>query len=141
MFDPTPEQIEAAAEALAESQEGAGRWAQWDESFREMSGLRGDARAALVAAAGAAPREAKREDMIAAIAGGTITVPGGYGELQRDDAENIIDALMPTLAAPMQVDEAFEKWHAGWWQNALNVIAKANAQAAFHAGWLRGGGQ
>lgn len=43
----TEEDVEAAAESLAETQEGPGRWDMWDEDFREMSGLRLDARAAL----------------------------------------------------------------------------------------------
>ena len=37
--------------------------------------------------------------LVDSIAGGTITVPGGYGELQRDDAESIVDALLPALTA------------------------------------------
>ncbi len=30
---------------------------------------------------------------------------------------------------------AFADWHESWWKNEPNVIAKANAQDAFFAGW------
>ncbi len=41
--------------------------------------------------------EKARERIIEAIAGGTITVPGGYGNLERDDAENIADAAIDAI--------------------------------------------
>lgn len=139
MIDPTPEQIEAAGYAIYVERYGEDSgWNKWKHHYLPQ------ARAALMAAAGAAPQEAKREDMITAIAGGTITVPGGYGELQRDDAENIIDALMPTLATPVQVDEAklaeviFNAWY-GFDPRKKSKPEREAAKAV--AEWLRGGGQ
>lgn len=41
--------------------------------------------------------EKARERIIEAIAGGTITVQGGYGNLERDDAENIADAAIDAI--------------------------------------------
>lgn len=35
-----------------------------------------------------------RERLVESIAGGTISIPGGYGELARDDAENIVDTVV-----------------------------------------------
>jgi len=40
-----------------------------------------------------------RARMVESIAGGTISVPGGYGDLARDDAEHIVDAILDELAA------------------------------------------
>lgn len=50
----------------------------------------------------------KRAEMIDSIAGGTISVPGGYASLERDDAENIVDAIL----ARFDVTER-DKWEYG----------------------------
>ncbi len=105
--EPTSEQIMAALGYIDKTIDNCQDLSPdlaWDNS--EVLEMLAQVRAELVAAAGAAPQERNREEMIAAIAGGTITVPGGYGELQVDDAENIVDALLPALTAPVQVDEA-----------------------------------
>ena len=50
--EPTPEEVEAGAQALADYQEGEGTWAWWSVGERERSGLRGEARAVLMAVRG-----------------------------------------------------------------------------------------
>lgn len=44
-----------------------------------------------------AATEIDRESLVESIAGGTISIPGGFGELSRDDAESIIDAILPAI--------------------------------------------
>lgn len=59
--------------------------------------------------------EEVRNRMVESIAGGTISVPGGYGELARDDAANIIHAILPDLAT-RDAEIAAKAWDEGYWQ-------------------------
>lgn len=51
-----------------------------------------------------------RERLVESIAGGTISIPGGYGELARDDAESIVDTILgDTALSRAAVPEAVAK--------------------------------
>ena len=50
-----------------------------------------------------------RDVAIDAIAGGTISVPGGYGVLHGDDAANIVDAIIGHATVPDAATSAIER--------------------------------
>ena len=120
------------------------------------------ARAALVAAQGAAPQaesadylsphtHPRRAELVAVIddeAGSydPITTGCGYHESLKladgsDMAERIADkviyaGLSPVLPSSTESPvEPFKTWFACWWKNEPNAIAESNAQSAFYAGW------
>lgn len=114
--EPSEEQIELAARAMWRQANKKEAWEQVPESIQTFLRERASE---VLAAAGVTPhtpseamdalyRDAfpnlaalspDREKLVESIAGGTISVPGGYGEFARDDAENIVDALLPALVA------------------------------------------
>lgn len=58
------------------------------------------------------PSVIDRDTAIDAIAGGTISVPGGYGVLHGDDAANIVDAIIGQAAVPDAATDVREYLHA-----------------------------
>lgn len=67
------------------------------ERYRLEAGVMTEAADALAARQ---PSVIDRDVAIDAIAGGTISVPGGYGVLHGDDAANIVDAIIQHAAVP-----------------------------------------
>ena len=131
--DPTPEQVEAAAKAM----HGTGNpwfaaYGDWGAAgFEIKKAFRDSARAALVAAQGAAP-QAESADCDRDRIG--ICKRCGMGWDTRKVLDGDFACPVPPSSAESPV-EPFKTWFACWWKNEPNAIAESNAQSAFYAGW------
>ena len=126
MNEPSEAQVEAAAKAIADN-----LFPNWTLFSRARASKdRGSlihvaARAALVAAQGAAPQAAKdihepNHDRVYCVRCG--------GNWPCQPAQ----VLLSSTESPV---EPFKTWFACWWKNEPNAIAESNAQSAFYAGW------
>ena len=161
--EPSDAQVEAAAKAIADNL--FPNWTLFSRAraSKDMGSLiHVAARAALVAAQGAAPQaeseyylrpstHPRRSELVAVIdaeAGSydPITTGCGYHESLKladgsDMAERIADKVILAGLAPVLPSstespvEPFKTWFACWWKNEPNAIAESNAQSAFYAGW------
>jgi hypothetical protein len=141
--EPTEAQVEAAAKAIADCH-NPGMFERYPENWRV------EARAALVAAQGAAPQSSKKSCgqcrrgqhgccdgneylRCECSHGAAPQAESEYEHLLKARALHQTNAGLPSSTeSPV---EPFKTWFACWWKNEPNAIAESNAQSAFYAGW------
>ena len=131
---PSGAMVEAAAKALHETRNPwIGAYGDWGAAGYEIKqAFRESARAALVAAQGAAP-QAESEYIYCPEHGDLLAGNRSYRCANAHTGHEYAAPVLPSSTeSPV---EPFKTWFACWWKNEPNAIAESNAQSAFYAGW------